>query len=122
MPCLSLFRIILSISGSSAASVVPDPVGAIMRTLSPWAIRGMASTCGGVGVEIPVSWSSPFSGGDSNVNVSGATEFLLFAVDRIGELEDKLPRLLKVSGFRTLLLLGYFLQECLVIVCLHKAR
>src|SRR6266571_1680163 len=98
MPCLSLFWIILSISGSRAASVFPDPVGAIMRTLSPWAIRGMASTWGGVGAEIPVSWSSPFSGGDSSVNVSGATEFLLFAVHRIGELEDKLPRLLKVSA------------------------
>ncbi len=93
-----------------------------MRTLSPWAIRGMASTWGGVGAEIPVSWSSPFSGGDSSVNVSGATEFLLFAVHRIGELEDKLPRLLKVSGFRRSCLFGYFLQEVFVVMGLHKAR
>ena len=51
-----------------------------MRTLSPWAMSGMASTCGGVGVEIPVSWSSPFSGGERRAKASGAmdaTEWLI---------------------------------------------
>src|SRR5438445_12488876 len=74
MPCRSLFRIILSISGRRAASVLPDPVGAIMRTLSPWAMRGMASTWGGVGFEIPVSWSSPFSAGERRAKASAAMD------------------------------------------------
>ena len=74
MPCLSGFRIIASINGSSAASVLPEPVGAIMRTLSPWAIRGMASTCGGVGFESPVSWSSPFSEGERKAKASRAMD------------------------------------------------
>ena len=34
----------------------------------------MAAICGGVGVEMPVSWSSPFSGGDSNAKVSGVID------------------------------------------------
>src|SRR5438445_12202748 len=74
MPCRSLFRIILSISGRRAASVLPDPVGAIMRTLSPWAMRGMASTWGGVGFEIPVSWSSPFSAGERRAKAVAAMD------------------------------------------------
>jgi hypothetical protein len=41
-----------------------------MRTLSPWAISGIASIWGGVGVEIPVSWSSPFSGGERRAKAS----------------------------------------------------
>src|SRR6267143_3960289 len=84
MPCLSLFRIILSISGSSAASVLPEPVGAITRTLSPWAMRGMASICGGVGVEIPVSSSSSLSGAESSANASETNE----ATDQFLESEN----------------------------------
>ena len=34
----------------------------------------MASTCGGVGVEIPVSWSNPFSGVERSAKASGAMD------------------------------------------------
>src|SRR3989442_1724860 len=121
MPCLSLFRIILSINGSSAASVLPEPVGAIMRTLSPWAIRGMASTCGGVGFEIPVSWSSPFSGGERRAKASGAMD----ATGQLIGLESSEIKFLgdqKHGVFQPLFLFGYFLQEVLVVRRFHEAR
>src|SRR5439155_24430554 len=81
MPCLSWFRISLSINGSSAASVLPEPVGAIMRTLSPCAIRGIASICGGVGFEIAVSSSRLFSGEERRAKAS-------WAIDRTRQWED----------------------------------
>src|SRR5712692_8361637 len=97
MPCLSLFRIILSIKGSSAASVLPEPVGAIIRTLSPCVMRGMASTCGGVGFENPVSWSSPFSGGERRAKASEAMDFTSQwyerRVSKINFLDDQKCRL-----------------------------
>src|SRR5882762_1537274 len=39
-----------SIAARNAASVLPDPVGASTRTLSPSAIAGQASSCARVGV------------------------------------------------------------------------
>ena len=33
----------------NAASVLPEPVGALIRTFSPVAIAGQACTCAGVG-------------------------------------------------------------------------
>ena len=41
--------------GRRTASVLPEPVGAISRTLAPFMIFGMAADCGGVGVLNPDS-------------------------------------------------------------------
>ena len=70
MPCRFGSRTILSIRGRSAASVFPDPVGAITSTLAPSIIKGMASAWGGVGAAIPVSCRSPLNGGESSVKAS----------------------------------------------------
>jgi hypothetical protein len=58
-------------SGRRAASVFPEPVGAIIRTFSPLTTSGMASAWGGVGLEIPVSWRRLIKGGESRVKASG---------------------------------------------------
>src|SRR2546426_4674633 len=41
-------------TGSKAASVLPEPVGATMRTSEPARITAMAATCIGLSCEIPM--------------------------------------------------------------------
>ena len=53
IPCLFSNFINWSRIGSRTASVFPDPVGAMRRTLAPVNILGIAIACGGVGATIP---------------------------------------------------------------------
>ena len=62
---------------------------------------GMASSWGGVGLEIPVSWRRLFNWGERRVKASGMGMTPKAEEPFFPSLEDKLPRSRKVSFSRS---------------------
>lgn len=77
--------------GRRAASVLPEPVGATIRTFSPPKILGIAVFCGGVGCSIPLSRTASLTSFERRVKAeAGADKMstLSFGLELLKELLD----------------------------------